>query len=106
LVCLFFIWVFVGDGIRKPVKKAVRWTAFRAWENPFAAGGIPKSGVYGCEITVAPLRNSGGIFLWLGGEGFERLNAMRTSIAADGLTEAILYFRQGRKCKRVPLPTP
>ena len=24
----FFIWVFVGDGIRKAVKKTVRWTVF------------------------------------------------------------------------------
>jgi len=29
--------------------------------------------------------------------GFEDLNAMRVSIAADGSTEANLYFRQKRK---------
>ena len=31
---------------------------------------------------------------------FEGSNAMRTSIAADGLTEANNYFRIMRKCKR------
>ena len=41
---------------------------------------------------------------------FEGSNAMRTSIAADGLTEANNYFRIMRKCKRIshspPVKTP
>jgi len=41
---LFFIWVFVGDGIRKAVKKTVRWTVFRPWENPLTCESIR----YGC----------------------------------------------------------
>ena len=53
-----------------------------------------------------PLRKSGGVVLWHGGEGFERLNAtVRWTVAGEGWTEAIIYFRQRRKCKRIPSPT-
>ena len=34
-------------------------------------------------------------------ERLERSNATRTSVAADGLTEANLYLRLRRRCKRV-----
>ena len=33
-----FIWFWADNGIRKAVKKTVRWTVFRPWENPWDAG--------------------------------------------------------------------
>ena len=39
--------------------------------------------------------------------GFEQSNAtVRGTVAREGLTERNLYFRQRRKCRRIPLSTP
>ena len=38
----FVFWKSVDNGIRKAVKKTVRWTVFRPWENPWKADGAPQ----------------------------------------------------------------
>ena len=48
---------------------------------------------------------SSGLFYLAKGES-NNLNAMRMSIAREGLTERNLYLRLCRKCKRFPSPPP
>ena len=81
--------------------KIESWRAiFSPWENPSLSERIRQ----GCEtgtilLFLATHFRRGAVVM-----GFERLNATRTSVAGDGWTEPILYFRHRRKCKRIPHP--
>ena len=72
------------------MEKSRSWPSAHDWKSCIPQKGIEGSNPSFSAKKQTPSDRMG--FVFLREEGFEQLNAARTSAAADGLTEANLYF--------------